>query len=544
MIQQLKLGQKYHESQPLENLSKQQVAEMIQNWRANKITAGQLASWARKSLAEWENDKFELEDEDLLTHILYELGFVDEDDHALSEDEAHQLLRQIEGTWVKRWWHWSLAHPLKYVQRFYQQQVDKEVEKQLGLFDNLQGLDLSTKQLVRPRVERDITQLAKTNILVDWLVYSFGLPLLMLPYLYFIFLNTPMQGIIILIAIEVFHKTVFDYSRGWTWLVMVIYGLLYGLSLVVGNNLTSNLVTTALLGTAITNILLLFVLIIVGASYVLRQQKNNKYPNAIIVAELLKLLAMTETEPKKWTEQLFKQELKFILENIATCVENNLSPILASNGIVKSNEIAAQIANSFREQKDNLLTVERDEFMSYLATSLKYVSSGNWVDLEQSPLKRIAHWQIPIRPQAWNWIYFTVGLPLLLLLIHLFVSLFQIRGNEYFEYLATGFLSLVVLVSVILYLIIKFLQFISQVAHFVWDILKNILTNYLPQQRIYFGQLAGFILVIPVVLLMFILYIYKPESFTIIANLMVLIISLMLIVQFNKNNSFRSFTNQ
>ena len=88
-------------------LTNNQVAMQINNWLDNKITAAQLSIWAGECSDKWENDELELENEDLLLDILYELRFADwldsvpedylatEADCSLSKDDAKKIIQTL-----------------------------------------------------------------------------------------------------------------------------------------------------------------------------------------------------------------------------------------------------------------------------------------------------------------------------------------------------------------------------------------------------------------------------------------------------------------
>lgn len=90
-----------------EYLTNNEVATQINNWLEDKITSAQISIWAAEYSNKWENEELELEQEDLLLDILYELRFADwldsvpeeylatEADCSLSKEDAKKLIQKL-----------------------------------------------------------------------------------------------------------------------------------------------------------------------------------------------------------------------------------------------------------------------------------------------------------------------------------------------------------------------------------------------------------------------------------------------------------------
>jgi hypothetical protein len=87
-------------------LAKSQIASELNKWLFNEITSAQLATWAREAKDKWESDELELESEDFLLEILYNVSFadwldstsnsLDEADCSFSKEDAQGVIHELE----------------------------------------------------------------------------------------------------------------------------------------------------------------------------------------------------------------------------------------------------------------------------------------------------------------------------------------------------------------------------------------------------------------------------------------------------------------
>jgi hypothetical protein len=87
-------------------LEKSQIASELNKWLFNEITSAQLATWAREAKDKWELDELELESEDFLLEILYNVSFadwldstsnsLDEADCSFSKEDAQGVIQELE----------------------------------------------------------------------------------------------------------------------------------------------------------------------------------------------------------------------------------------------------------------------------------------------------------------------------------------------------------------------------------------------------------------------------------------------------------------
>lgn len=90
-------------------LSKQEAIQKLEAWLNKELTSVQLTIWATSSILRWEENELDLDDEDLLHSVLYDLTFADwaeaesEDtldivgDYSLTVPEAQAMLRRLRG---------------------------------------------------------------------------------------------------------------------------------------------------------------------------------------------------------------------------------------------------------------------------------------------------------------------------------------------------------------------------------------------------------------------------------------------------------------
>lgn len=87
-------------------LTKKQVAGELNKWLFDEVTSSQLAMWAREVKDKWELDELELEAEDSLLKILYNVSFadwldstsnsLDEADCSFSKEDAQEAIQELE----------------------------------------------------------------------------------------------------------------------------------------------------------------------------------------------------------------------------------------------------------------------------------------------------------------------------------------------------------------------------------------------------------------------------------------------------------------
>ncbi|MBP0018075.1 MAG: hypothetical protein J7647_11015 [Cyanobacteria bacterium SBLK] len=88
-------------------LTKQEVAQKISAWLANALTSLELTKWSQKCSDLWEENLLEIEDENFLLDVLYQLHFADWSDSvpkdkkqydcdcSLKREEAEELIEKL-----------------------------------------------------------------------------------------------------------------------------------------------------------------------------------------------------------------------------------------------------------------------------------------------------------------------------------------------------------------------------------------------------------------------------------------------------------------
>ncbi len=179
----------------------------------------------------------------------------------------------------------------------------------------------------------------------------------------------------------------------WFWMVIILSACttgLYQIDSAVGNS-TANMLYAFSASVMLGLLGVIVALIINGIlATVGRIIRNARYPDAVLVDDLLEILYMAETKPGKWTDLNFKRQLVNKIEDVAHCVQNNLPRRLRSGDAGTdawlkntTNEIAAGL----RELKKSVLLSmpsARAQFVAEISTSIITATSGNWAEVKKA----------------------------------------------------------------------------------------------------------------------------------------------------------------
>lgn len=179
---------------------------------------------------------------------------------------------------------------------------------------------------------------------------------------------------------------------------------------------------SGLMGSLVHFVAVVISLILAGSTaVVLNRRKRLLYPDAIIVENLLAILAMLENDKARWTDLQFKQELMVLLEDTASCTSCYLPRRLNSGDVATDKwvlETTEQMGAAIRSLKTGIAVPEADTLRQLIAdvgTSFVHAAKGEWEKLGRKPAMKKTH-----RPRrgskAWRVVhaFFTAAIPMLL----------------------------------------------------------------------------------------------------------------------------------
>jgi hypothetical protein len=109
----------------------------------------------------------------------------------------------------------------------------------------------------------------------------------------------------------------------------------------------------------------------------------------VVASNLLDLLHLVETQPNRWTEADFKQNLMQRLERTARCLEQDLPSLFRSgDGMTDAwlKRTGREMAAALREKKKWILAPNpgsRERFLETLKDDLVSAATGNWDGFER-----------------------------------------------------------------------------------------------------------------------------------------------------------------
>jgi hypothetical protein len=312
-------------------------------------------------------------------------------------------------------------------------EIDSRTEKRVTRFTDLKMLDQPTKEHLLESVRRCAKQLvniemreelitiilvAPIGVIIFVVVLGAPLPvarLLDVSYslwawigIYCLYLWAVMVGLTLFNA----GALVFDSLRfmlAWMFTVSVACGALFYRIGFVGMPSPPTLeqylaaaASVGLLGYAAG--VGLIVLLVAPAIALLEQQPKKRFPDAVLVDELLGILSLVEREPEKWGELRFRQGLMLKLEEAAICCHRYLLPRLQSGDAATDHwlkETAEQIAAGFRSLKKWVGMPKldtRDYFLARITSNFLCAVSGSWDGMLPPPEERMRPERLPREP--------------------------------------------------------------------------------------------------------------------------------------------------
>jgi hypothetical protein len=118
--------------------------------------------------------------------------------------------------------------------------------------------------------------------------------------------------------------------------------------------------------------------------YAMEKRKRVVFPDAFVVAQLVSILSSIERKPKQWTGLDFKRHLMSELEQVARCIERDLTRRLRTSDTTTDawlRDRARHMAAALRGLKKWISTPmsdTRDHLIQELSQNLICAASGDW----------------------------------------------------------------------------------------------------------------------------------------------------------------------
>ncbi len=130
------------------------------------------------------------------------------------------------------------------------------------------------------------------------------------------------------------------------------------------------------------------------------RRASSRYPDTVVITELLNTLYLLENQPQRWTAFDFKRDLMLRLENTATCLQHYLPRCLRSGDAATDawmENSAQRMAAALRSMKKDILAPKmdsRDNCLEHLKINFTCAVTGDWDGFERSELEALSSSQV------------------------------------------------------------------------------------------------------------------------------------------------------